>query len=266
MPKMIAPKALWPNITVVVKVLIHEEIAKVGASMTEESLQGTKIRILVVDDDFRVAQLHGAYVDRLEDFETCGFANTGALAVSAAKDLSPDLVLLDLYLPDTDGLTVLRQLRAMDPPRPDVIVISAARDSASVREAMKCGAIHYITKPFDSRGLSERLQAYRLMRAEFDASSDLDQAQIDRLWSVLRTAPDEVNLPKGHSPHTLEVVMSTLRAVDEILTADEIARRSGLSRSTTQRYLAYLARLGKVNLTLKYGASGRPEHLYEWAK
>ncbi|MDA8276875.1 MAG: response regulator [Actinomycetota bacterium] len=232
--------------------------------MSKESQQKPKIRILVVDDDFRVAQLHGAYVDRLEDFETCGYANTGALALSAAKDLNPDLVLLDLYLPNTDGLTVLRQLRAMEPPRPDVIVISAARDSASVREAMKCGAIHYITKPFDSRSLTERLEAYRLMRAEFDSSVDLDQSQIDRLWSVLRTAPSEETLPKGHSQHTLEVVMTTLKAIDEKITADEIARRSGLSRSTTQRYLAYLARLGKVTLTLKYGASGRPEHLYEW--
>ncbi len=226
--------------------------------------ESTRIRTLVVDDDFRVAQLHGAYVDKLADFETCGFANTGAMAIAAVRDLQPDLVLLDLYLPDTDGLSVLRTLRQSEPPRPDVIVITAARDCASVREAMKCGAMYFITKPFDSRSLTERLEAYKLMKAEFESSSDLDQAQIDRLWSVVRTSPEEA-LPKGHSPHTMEVVVATLRAVNEKLTADEIARRTGLSRSTTQRYLAYLSRLGKVNLTMKYGASGRPEHLYSWA-
>ncbi len=224
---------------------------------------GANVRTLIVDDDFRVAQLHGAYVDRIDGFETCGYANTGGLAIQAAEELHPDLVLLDLYLPDTDGLSVLRTLRQSEPPRPDVIVITAARDAASVREAMKCGAIHYITKPFDLRSLTERLHAYELMRNEFETSSDLDQAQIDRLWSAMRTSPD-ARLPKGHSPHTMELVVSTLRAVNEKLSADEISRRTGLARSTTQRYLSYLVKLGRVNLTMRYGASGRPEHLYFW--
>ncbi|MGC8465901.1 MAG: HTH domain-containing protein [Acidimicrobiales bacterium] len=128
---------------------------------------------------------------------------------------------------------------------------------------MKFGAVHYLTKPFDARGLTERLVAYRLMRQEFDSYDEVDQAQIDRLWSVLRSSPDET-LPKGHSPHTMELIVSTLKAVNETLTADEIARRTGLSRSTVQRYLAYLSKLGRVNLTMRYGSTGRPEHLYSW--
>ncbi|MGC8481712.1 MAG: response regulator [Acidimicrobiales bacterium] len=221
------------------------------------------ISTLIVDDDFRVAELHGAYVERIEGFSVCGFAHSGAQALSAVKVHAPDLVLLDLYLPDLNGLNVLRTLRQIDPPRPDVIVITAAKDAASVREAMKFGAAHYITKPFDLRSLSERLTSYKIMRSEFDALTEVDQAQIDRLWSVMRTSPD-VRLPKGHSAPTMELVVSTLQAVNERLTADEIARRTGLSRTTTQRYLSYLSKLGKVNLTMKYGAAGRPEHLYSW--
>lgn len=221
------------------------------------------IATLIVDDDFRVAQLHGAFVERVTGFTVCGYAYNGAQALRSLEETKPDLVLLDLYLPDMDGLSLLRTMRHVPPPRPDVIVISAARDAAYVREAMKFGAVHYLTKPFDARGLTERLVAYRLMRQEFDSYDEVDQAQIDRLWSVLRSSPDET-LPKGHSPHTMELIVSTLKAVNEALTADEIARRTGLSRSTVQRYLAYLSKLGRVNLTMRYGSTGRPEHLYSW--
>ena len=62
------------------------------------------ITVLVVDDDFRVARIHSAFVDRVDGFRTVGVAHTGADALQAACTLSPDLILLDLYLPDIFGL------------------------------------------------------------------------------------------------------------------------------------------------------------------
>ncbi|GLY96174.1 response regulator [Actinoplanes sp. NBRC 103695] len=69
------------------------------------------IRVLVVDDDFMVAKVHRGFVDRVPGFTTIGVAHTGADALAMAEAQRPDLVLLDIYLPDISGLEVLRRLR-----------------------------------------------------------------------------------------------------------------------------------------------------------
>jgi len=85
------------------------------------------IRTLVVDDDFRVADLHCAYVGRVAGFSVVGRAHTGEQALQSVDRLRPDLVLLDIYLPDISGLEVLGRLREDDHPPVDVISITAAR-------------------------------------------------------------------------------------------------------------------------------------------
>ena len=85
------------------------------------------ITVLVVDDDFRVARIHSAFVDRIEGFRTIGVANTGQEAIRLAVALVPDLILLDLYLPDLFGLDVLNRMRVAGV-EGDAIVISAEPD------------------------------------------------------------------------------------------------------------------------------------------
>ncbi|HEY5847627.1 MAG TPA: response regulator [Microlunatus sp.] len=69
------------------------------------------ITVLVLDDDFRVAHIHSAFVDRVDGFRTVGVAHYRAQAVAMATRLVPDLILLDLYLPDAFGLDVLNRMR-----------------------------------------------------------------------------------------------------------------------------------------------------------
>ncbi len=230
-----------------------------SASATKADL----IRTIVVEDDFRVAKLHSAYVEMTDGFTVVSQAPTGEAALRLVLQHRPDLVLLDLYLPDIEGLAVLRRLRLIDAPRPDVIVVTAAKDSASVKEAMQSGALHYLTKPFEPKQLTGRLEAYRQLRNELANRAEVDQEQIDRLWSYIRTSPER-DLPKGHSAHTLALVVSTLRATDKELTADEVSKTTGISKTSSQRYLSYLARISKVSVTMRYGAAGRPEHRYRW--
>ncbi|MBW5423835.1 response regulator, partial [Streptomyces sp. BG9H] len=104
-------------------------------------------RVLVVDDDFMVARLHSRYVAAVDGFTVAGVAHSGAEALGAAERLRPDLVLLDIYLPDMDGIAVLRELRAAeerDPGREpvDALFITAARDAGVVRAALRAGALH----------------------------------------------------------------------------------------------------------------------------
>ncbi|MFC5910433.1 response regulator transcription factor [Streptacidiphilus monticola] len=228
------------------------------------------IRTVVVDDDFRVSAIHAAFVSKVEGFEVAAEVRTVAAAVDAVRSLRPDLLLLDLYLPDGSGLDVLRRL-AQDavPAGPDAIVITAARDIASVRAAMKLGAVGYLVKPFGFRELAERLHAYQALRHRVDTfapGSDTDQATVDAIFSAGRPTTPPPLPPKGHSAPTLALVRAALGQARPDLSAAEVAALTGVSRATAQRYLSYLVRQGSAHLDLRYGATGRPEHRYRPAR
>jgi response regulator of citrate/malate metabolism len=227
------------------------------------------IGVLVADDDFHVAKIHTVYVERVPGFAVLGREHSAAGALDAVAELRPDLVLLDIYLPDENGLNVIR--RALDhatgddaPPPPDFIVISSARDVGSVRTAMQLGAVHYLVKPFGFAALRDRLVAYQDLRERLTTLDDqADQSDVDALYGLLRgpaTLPP--NLPKGHSAPTLERVRDAVRSARGDVSAAEVAELVGVSRPTAQRYLSYLAKHGVVRLRLRYGITGRPEHRY----
>src|SRR6516225_438833 len=222
------------------------------------------IRTLVVDDDFRVAAIHAAYVNKIDGFEVIAEAHTAAEAVSAVDRLRPDLMLLDLYLPDEHGLKLVGQLREGHPPV-DVIVITAAKDADSVRAAMQGGALHYLLKPFSFPALRDKLLSYAQMRSRLDSLHQPDQRNVDRVFGALR-APDQLAGAKGRSPHTLEAVERLLASGGQEMSAAEVAVVTGMSRATAQRYLSHLHEMGRVEIRLRYGSGGRPEHRYRWAR
>jgi response regulator of citrate/malate metabolism len=221
------------------------------------------IRTLVVDDDYRVAAVHAAYVAKVDGFEVVAQAHTAAEALDVVAQLHPDLVLMDVFLPDGDGLAVVRTL--MDRERhPDVIVITAARDVATVRTAMQLGAIHYLVKPFGFAALSEQLQAYRRLHERLAGLPDqAEQSDVDDLFGILRNPSPLGRTPaKGYSAPTLALVIEAVRAATGAVSAAEIAERIGISRATAQRYLTHLERRRLIELQLCYGTTGRPEHRY----
>lgn len=233
---------------------------------------GRPVRVLVVDDDFAVAAVHRGYVESIPGLEVVGEAHRGAEAVQAAAALVPDLVLLDIYLPDMSGIDVLRRLRALDQPQPDVIMITAAREVQTVHQAMTGGVVDYLVKPFSLAVFRERLEAYRTHRAEVVgrvAEEGLQQSDVDRLFSTRHRAsegsPASRPLPKGLSSRTLELVARALRnSPGEDLSAGEVAERCGLARVSARRYLEHLERSGLAAVRPRYGAAGRPENGYRW--
>ena len=224
------------------------------------------IRVLVVDDDYHVAGIHAAYVERTAGFVVVGEAHTAAEAREMSAGLMPELVLMDIYLPDGNGLevvrTLLEQVKA-----PDVIVISAARELGTVRAAMRLGAMHYLVKPFGYQALAERLAAYQRLRRHIDHIDQRrvapEQSDVDEMFRLLRTPEITTARPsKGHSASTLELVREAVWANELDISAAEISEQVGISRATAQRYLNYLERHGIVTLQLRYGTTGRPEHRY----
>ncbi len=220
------------------------------------------IRTLVVDDDFMAVSVHRQFVERIPGFEVVGEATTGAEARALVERLRPDLVLLDIYLPDENGIELMRRLRASDS-RADVIAITSAKDVDVLRDAMQLGVVHYIVKPFTFTTLRDRLESYATARQRLADMKHADQRDIDRLYGLLRTSSD-ASLPKGISPPTLTLVASLLRGADGPLSTAEVASGAGISQGVARRYLRFLADSGAVDFTLRYGATGRPEHLYHW--
>jgi response regulator of citrate/malate metabolism len=221
------------------------------------------ITVLVVDDDFMVARIHRGFVERVDGFEVVGTARTGDEALSMVADLRPDLVLLDLYLPDAFGLDVVTRLRTAGHTC-DVLVITAAKEADAVRAAVRQGVVGYLLKPFAFADLEQRLRTYAAERAR-DLSDDLTQEEIDAAFTTQPVGRGPVAaLPKGLSAETAEAVEKALRESGETLSATECAEAVGISRVSARRYLEHFVSFGQAEVTLRYGATGRPERRYRW--
>jgi DNA-binding response OmpR family regulator len=119
------------------------------------------VRVFVVEDDPDIAQLVRRHLERSGEYQTSVFG-TGADFLAACEARVPDLVVLDLNLPDTDGLALCRELRAWDATRTVPILMLTARAGESDRVAgLDLGADDYLTKPFSLRELAARLNALR---------------------------------------------------------------------------------------------------------
>lgn len=211
--------------------------------------------VLVVDDDFMVADIHRRFVERVDGFRPVSVARNGSEALAAAAELRPDLILLDVYLPDMTGLDVLRRLRA-DGNRAGVIMVTAARELDTVGGALDGGAADYLVKPFDFDQLRAKLLAFAARADALAGAGGADQATIDALFGG--TAP--TTLPKGLGAETGRLVMDAVRRTGEV-SATECADLVGISRVSARRYLEYYLSTGALELRLQYG-TGRPERRY----
>jgi len=221
------------------------------------------IRTLVVDDDYRVAHIHTASVERIEGFVCVGQAHTAAQARQQIDQTRPDLLILDIYLPDEDGLSLLRSLTGAGS-APDCIFITAARDLDSVREAIGLGAMYYLVKPFGFKQLKDKLESYRRWRHELAAGprDAADQQTVDALYDMLRVTSD----PSRLLPPTMAKILQVVQGSENAVSASDIATRVGVSRPTAQRYLTELHRRGVLEIDLEYGSMGRPANLYRAAQ
>jgi response regulator of citrate/malate metabolism len=221
------------------------------------------IGVLIVDDDFMVAKVHAGFVAALEGFEVVGTASTGAQALEAVEQLAPDLVLLDVYLPDMTGLEVLRRVRATGS-SVDVIVISAARDVDSIRSALHGGVHSYLVKPFGRATFEARLREYAALREDLGEIDEAAQGDVDRLFG--RSAGESkaaASTPKGIAPETLQLVRETLAAAGpDGLSATECSERTGLARVSARRYLEQMVAQQEADVRQKYGTAGRPERRF----
>jgi len=225
---------------------------------------GPAIRTLVVEDDPIAAEANAGYVRRVAGFEVVGVVGSAADALRAVGSTPVDLLLLDVHLPDGNGLDVLRRLRSTGHTA-DAIMVTRARDLAVVQAAVAFGATQYLVKPFTAAAVRTKLEAHRDYRARLDAAAPVvAQADVDELLGAVRGAPAPAGgLPKGISRESLDAVVRALGGTGPTgLTASEVAALLGSSRITARRYLEHLAETGLAVRHARYGSAGRPQVEY----
>ncbi len=226
------------------------------------------IRVVIIEDDLRIAQINRRFVEKIEGFEVVGIATDQQLAHEHLDILEPDLVLLDLYFPDMNGLDLLTYIQKNNP-LTDVIIITAAKEFDTVREAIRGGVYDFMIKPVVFERFQEKLKSYhkyhQQMKLLGGANKQVDQEGIDQLlWgSADRGDKDTAYLPKGIDKITSEKILTFIHGGPEVLTAEELGKIAGFSRTTARRYLEYFVAKGELVADISYGTVGRPERVYK---
>ncbi len=220
------------------------------------------LRVLVVDDDFMVARIHARFVEQTDGFDVAGTAHSGEEALRLTAELEPDLLLLDVHLPDLSGLEVLDRLRR-EGRQVAVVMVTAERGADAVRMARHGGAMQYLVKPFEHADLAERLRRVADALGVLGEEGEADQAAIDHAFGAggAPARAPQARLPKGLSPETADLVLAALRRHGEV-SASSAGDELGLSRVTARRYLEHFVVTGRAEVRLQYGSAGRPQRRY----
>ena len=140
--------------------------------------------LLMIEDDLRLAHMVGEYLT--QSGMAVSHAGDGASGLAALQDKSPDLVILDLMLPDTDGLEVCRRIRALPGPlaKVPVLMLTAKGDPMDRIIGLEIGADDYLPKPFEPRELLARIRAVLRRRGDGAIASDAPAASVMRFGSL----------------------------------------------------------------------------------
>ena len=114
------------------------------------------IDALIIEDEARIAEINSFYLQQTPQFRSVGIATNLSDARNMIRILKPQLIFLDNFLPDGKGIELLKELLTYPYP-PDVIFITAASDTETVREAVRCGVFDYLIKPLSYERVQDSL-------------------------------------------------------------------------------------------------------------
>ncbi|WP_082233196.1 response regulator [Halobacillus massiliensis] len=220
------------------------------------------MRVIIAEDDYRVAQLHEKFINEINGMEVAAKALNAGAALKAVKDHKPDLLLLDVYMPDRLGIDLLPELREIHVGL-DIIMITAANEKEMISRALNYGVVDYIIKPISMERFIETLESYRKKKKLINSADKLDQQTIDQLIGKDSKVNPSKHVPKGIDQLTLKKIRQLLKERgDDGVTAEEASDYLGASKTTARRYLEYLISTKEGIAEMRYGKVGRPERKY----
>lgn len=220
------------------------------------------LQVILVEDDPMVQELLRQFIEKIDGFTIVGTASNGAEGLRLVRSLTPDLAIIDLYMPHIGGMEMVKGLRSEEI-FIDTIIITAARDIETIHKVLQQGALDYIIKPFTYERIKKSLENYRLFRLTLNGKQTLTQQELDEL--LAKNGEQERQnklLPKGLNSNTLIKIIDFISNHKKFVSADDVAEHIGIARVTARRYLDYLEKEGKVRIHVQYGGIGRPVNRY----
>lgn len=176
-------------------------------------------KILIVDDDENICELLRLYLEK-NGFETL-VANDGRQAVDFAEKYSPDLVLLDIMLPELDGWQVCREIRKFS--EVPIIMLTAKSETFDKILGLELGADDYVTKPFDTKEIIARIKAVLRRSNDSDKQNKVEEVRFDKLKINLTNYELEVNGKRIDTPpKELELIYHLASNPNRVYTRDQL--------------------------------------------
>lgn len=216
------------------------------------------IKVMIVEDEEHIAELHHYFITQIDGFEVIGVAGSITIAEQLIVAGKPDLVVIDNYLPDGLGVELVRQCLTLTP-KPECIVITAANDAETVNLAHRYGAFDYLVKPVNYNRLQTSLHRLMRMKRLLSAQTTVKQSELDGIFHNTELTNEE---QLGVDEFTLQQVIALFPHRHSEHTATSVAERLGVSKSTARRYLDKAVDRGELYAFLEHGKVGRPTRCY----
>ena len=200
-------------------------------------MTGDAATILIVEDEPPIRRLLRATL-AAHEHRTLE-ASTGAEALTALRHHRPDLVLLDLGLPDLDGQALIGRIRELSPV--PIVVLSSRGDEAAKVAALDAGADDYVTKPFGADELMARLRAalrHRLAQQGAERTFTSGDLSVDLVRRLVRRGPEDVRL----SPKEYDILEQLVIHAGKVLTHKHLLREVWRDESVDPQYLRVYVR------------------------
>ena len=214
------------------------------------------MKILIIEDDPMVAMIHKEYFKRKEISNDLNHVSTLKEAKEFLANSDTDLIVLDNYLADGQGIEFLPELKGYP-----IIMITAANDVQTVEAALTNGVVDYLVKPFTYERFSQaidKVQDYMDLLSKEKINQDL----IDDYLNSGRVEEEEDSLPKGLSRITLKKVLENIKEQETGFTTQQVADALDISRITIRKYLNHLVNINVLSEDAEYYTSGRPVSVF----
>ncbi len=210
---------------------------------------GERISVMIVDDHEVVRKGVRAYLESTPDFRVVGEAASGREALELVATLVPDVILMDLIMPDMDGIETTRAIKKISP-RSQIVVLTSFHEDAHIFPALKAGAISYLLKDVKMEDLAAALQRAARREVTFHP---VVAARV--LHSIRREDPTEELLYAELTERELEI----LKLIANAQTNSQIAEQLVISEYTVKGYVSNI--LSKLHLSDRTQAA-----VYAWEK
>lgn len=216
------------------------------------------IDVLIVDDDPMVSEINKSYLEQVNGYHLKGTASSVKEAISFLEKNNVKLILLDIFMPETEGMQLLTKIREMQKDI-DVIFITAASDVRTIHKAFQFGAVDYIIKPFRFDRFEQALFKYKKQTNLLRKDSKLSQEELDQLLLKKQETAALEMLPKGLSKNTLREIWNYIEQKNGLdFSTEELVKTIGISRISIRKYLSFLEKISVITSYCSYGNVGRP--------